>query len=44
MKNIQSLNGSWKLSSPAWEYVMDAQVPGSVLNTLLKEDKVSDPY
>lgn len=44
MKNIQSLNGSWKLSSPAWEYEMDAQVPGSVLNTLLKEDKVSDPY
>ncbi len=44
MKNIQSLNGNWKLSSPAWKYVMDAQVPGSVLNTLLKEDKVSDPY
>ncbi|MBB2182721.1 glycoside hydrolase family 2 protein [Lachnospiraceae bacterium MD1] len=40
----QKLNGNWKMRELKENNWLDANVPGSVMSTLLANDKVSDPF
>lgn len=40
----KSLNGPWKMSESKKQKWLDVKVPGSVMNDLLTNDKIQDPF